>query len=133
MVTIRPQILGRQVRRREDRVKEIHTELETLRQRHPDVDVADIRKSCGERLARFKDLLLGDVPVARQALRKLLPEPLRIFPAKVDGRKTLRFEGATVRGPLVDPLYQGMASPRRTSGLITTLRRPISGVAFATQ
>src|SRR4051812_16820878 len=71
---------------------------------------------CGERLKRFEDLLLGDVPVARQALRKLLPEPLRIAPVVVGGRRTLSFEGETVLGPLFEPAtgasLQGLASPR---------------------
>jgi hypothetical protein len=73
------------------------------------------RKSelCGERLGRFKDLLLGDVPVARQALRKLLPEPLKVLPAFTGGRRTLRFEGDTLLGPrLRHGVYKGLASPR---------------------
>jgi hypothetical protein len=68
---------------------------------------------CGDRLTRFRGLLLGDVPVARQAIRKLLPEPLKMSPAFVGGRRTLRFEGATTLGPLFDTgVYKGLASPR---------------------
>jgi len=68
---------------------------------------------CADRIGRFKDLLLGDVPVARQALRKLLPEPLKVFPAVSEGRRTLRFEGDTHLGPLFDTrVYKGLATPR---------------------
>ena len=60
-------------------------------------------RMCRERLGRLKDLLLSDVPVARQALRKLLPEPLEIAPVTVDGRLTNEFEGVTTLGPQLDP------------------------------
>ena len=82
-----------------------------MQQKHPHADEAEIRRTCGDLIGRFKDLLLGEVPLARQALRRLLDGPLRISPATVDGRRTLRFDGDTVLGPLVDPIYKGMASP----------------------
>src|SRR5579859_1680421 len=101
-----------EIRRREERLKEIERELAALRNALPGMDVPEVRKACGERLARFRELLLGDVPVARQALRRLLPEPLRVFPATVEGRRTLRFEGVTTLDPLLEPSHKGMASPR---------------------
>ena len=41
-------------------------------------------------------------------------EPLRISPATIEGRRTLRFEGVTVLGPLLnlDRQHKGLASPR---------------------
>ena len=108
-----PESVLAEVRRREERLKELEKEREMVGQPLPDLDHAEIRKLCGVRLDRFRDLLLGDVPLARQALRKLLPEPLKVFPAVVEGRRTLRFEGATTLGPLFDPeVYKGLASPR---------------------
>jgi hypothetical protein len=97
--------------RREARLAEIEAELSEVEQKHPHADEAEIRKTCGELIGRFKGLLLGEVPLARQALRRLLDGPLRVSPATVDGRKTLRFDGDTVLGPLVDPIYEGLASP----------------------
>ena len=111
-----PQAILLEIKRRKERLRELDREREMLGQSMPDLGPGKLRKLCGERLARFRDLLLGDVPVARQALRKLLPEPLRVFPAVVEGRRTLRFEGATTHGPLFDTeVYEGLASPRRTA------------------
>ena len=108
-----PEAILAEIKRREDRLRELERERDTLQQGLPAHTPADIRRMCGERLARFKDLLLGDVPVARQALRKLLPEPSTVRPALVEGRRTLRFEGVTTLGPLFDPgVYKGLASPR---------------------
>ena len=108
-----PETILAEIKRREDRLKELERERDTLQQAMPAHSPADIRRMCGERLARFRDLLMGDVPVARQALRKLLPEPLTVRPAVVEGRRTLRFEGVTTLEPLFDPgVYKGLASPR---------------------
>ena len=107
-----PQTVKTEMLRRETRLAEIEAELGEARQRHPDANEAEVRRKCGELIGRFKDLLMGEVPLARQVLRKLLDGPLRVSPATVDGRKTLRFEGATVLGPLADPLHKGLASPR---------------------
>src|SRR5258708_3541092 len=111
-----PESVLAEIRRREERLEELEREQQALEQIPPSLDVADVRRMCRERLGRFKDLLLGDVPVARQALRKLLPEPLGITPVTVDGRRTLSFEGVTTLGPLLDlallpPAYKGLASP----------------------
>jgi hypothetical protein len=98
------------IRRREERLRELEGEMKAL-QPVPILD-ADIRRICREHVARFKDLLQGDVPVARQALRRLLIGKLRMSPVTVNGRRTLRFEGETTLGPLLDPGYKGWASPR---------------------
>lgn len=111
-----PDTVLAEVRRREERLEQLEREQQLVSQPLPDLGPVDIRKLCGERLGRFQDLLLGDVAVARQALRKLLPEPLKMFPAVVEGRRTLRFEGATTLGPLFDTeVYKGLASPRGTA------------------
>jgi ssDNA-binding Zn-finger/Zn-ribbon topoisomerase 1 len=104
-------ILG-EIKRLETRLEAIKGELQALSESLPVWTPAQIRDKCGERLRRFEELLLGDVPLARQALRRLLIEPLRIAPVTVQGRRTLRFEGATTLGPLLDPSYKGWASPR---------------------
>ena len=104
-------ILG-EIKRLESRLEEIRRDQQALSEALPVWTPAQIRDKCGERLRRFEELLLGDVPLARQALRRLLPEPLLISPATVQGRRTLRFEGSTTLGPLLDPTYKGLASPR---------------------
>ena len=101
-----------EIRRREERLKELERERAALAEAPPAWTPAQIREMCGARLRRFPELLRGDVPVARQALRKLLPEPLRVAPAIVTGQRTLRFEGMTVLGPLFDPAHKGLATPR---------------------
>ena len=101
-----------EIRRREERLKDLEREQAALVAAPPAWTPAEIRAMCGQRLRRFPELLHGDVPVARQALRKLLPEPLRIRPVTADGRRTLGFEGTTVLGPLFDPTHKGWATPR---------------------
>ena len=66
----------------------------------------------------LNDLIYADVPVARQALRKLLAEPMRFSPVTRGGRKTLTFEGSIKVGTLVDPVYIGVASPRGVEPLL---------------
>jgi hypothetical protein len=66
---------------------------------------------CGEWLGRFRELLLGDVPLARQALRKLLPQPLKVFPAVVEGRRTLRFKGSTTSALSLRPAFIKVCRP----------------------
>jgi site-specific DNA recombinase len=112
-----PDTVLAEIKRREQRLTEVERESRALAYAPAALSPAEIRKLCGERLARFDALLLGDVPVARQALRKLLPEPLKVTPATADGRRTLSFEGVTVLGPLLDPnptqpASKGLASPR---------------------
>jgi hypothetical protein len=85
---------------------------QALQQTPTALDMGEIRALCSERLSRFKQLLSADVPAARQALQKLLPEPLSVTPVTVQGRKTLAFEGTTVLGPLLEPVRKGLASPR---------------------
>ena len=112
-----PDTVLAEIKRREQRLTELERERRALASAPAVMTPAQIRKLCGERLTRFDALLLGAVPVARQALRKLLPEPLKITPATADGRRTLSFEGVTVLGPLLDPsptqpASKGLASPR---------------------
>ena len=77
---------------------------------------------CGERLRRYDELLLGNVPVARRALDVLIPAPLIIYPDDV--RNTLGFRGETVLGPLFDQTYKSLASPRGFVRHITGLVVP---------
>jgi hypothetical protein len=71
-----------------------------------------LHKAASAKLGRFRDLIRGDIPVARQALRKLLAEPMRFEPVVAEGRKTYKITGKTKVGALLDPNYIAMASPR---------------------
>ena len=75
----------------------------------PDVDELDLRrarKNACEAAGRFKDLLRGDVPGVRQALRKLLRDrdgnftPLSFIPIMRAGRKTYEVRGAVFAAQL---------------------------------
>ena len=65
-----------------------------------------------ERAGKFREVLAADVPQARQALRKLLAEPLQFTPVVVGSRKAYTFAGQTRVGALLAPAYIGVASPR---------------------
>ena len=99
-----------EIQKREQRLKELEQERSALSEPPPEWSPAQIRYMCGERLRRFHELLLGNVPVARRALDVLIPAPLLVYPD--DDRKTLGFRGETVLGPLFDQTYKGLASPR---------------------
>ncbi len=77
-----------------------------------EMDTARLRKALIAKMGRFKELVYGDVPVARQALRKLLAEPIQFTPVTRDGRKTYSFKGITRLGVLLEPGYIELASPR---------------------
>lgn len=94
------------LKQRKERLADVERQQATMATRSPLWTVAEIRAICGEQLQRFEQHLLGDVAGARQALRKLLPEPLRLSPATADGRRTLRFEGVTTLGPLLQKCWR---------------------------
>jgi len=91
----------------------LETELSQLTSEEPkELDLRRLRKHLEERANKFRELLAADVPQARQALRKLLAEPLQFTPVVVDGKKAYTFEGKTRVGTLLSPAYIGVASPR---------------------
>ncbi len=73
-----------------------------------------LRKELEAQAGRLKAALRADVPGARQTLRALLAEPLRLHPVLVEGRKAFRFEGQTRIGVLIDPGLYGTGSPGGT-------------------
>ena len=108
-----PDSVLEQISDRENRIKALEAELQQLQSEAPsELDMRRIRKGLRERISRFRDLIRTDIPVARQALRKLLAEPLVFSPVVVDGRKTLKFEGKTSAGVLIDSGDIEVASPR---------------------
>jgi len=60
----------------------------------------ELRQELRVRMARFKDLVYSDVPKSRQALRKLLYEPIRYIPGK---GQSVRTAWANPAGGVVTP------------------------------
>ncbi len=78
-----------------------------------DADLKRLRVALRGRLAQFDRLMMSDIPIARQAFRKLLVGRIA-FQAEVrDGARAYKLNWAIVTKPLLEPSgYIGMASPR---------------------
>lgn len=102
-----PKSIMAEIARREHRIEQIEREL--ARYRAPSINELDLRrkrKEAREMAGRFQDLLRREVPLARQALRKLLQDeegnftPFSFVPIMRDGRKTYEVRGALFAGQL---------------------------------
>jgi DNA repair exonuclease SbcCD ATPase subunit len=101
-----------QITRRETRIKTLEIELsEAQVQPFTELDRKRLSKATSAKLGRFTELLHGDIPLARQALRKLLAEPMQFQPVVRQGCKTYSFSGVTKVGALLDPDYIGGTPP----------------------
>lgn len=94
-------------------------------------DERRLRKACQEQMGRFKDLIYSNVPLARQALRKLLAGPIYFAPVVrlEDRRRTFHFEGNVDAGPLLDRTLTTLASPRGFVPYTSSLVVPFSVAA----
>ncbi len=70
-----------------------------------------LKKAAYTHMGEFKDLIYSDVPLARQALRKLLPEPIRFVPQMIEGKRGFMLYGETKAGAIFSACPTG-ASPR---------------------
>lgn len=102
-----PKSIMAEIAKREQRVAQLEREIG--RYSAPDVGELDMRrarKGAREIAGRFKDLMRGDAPRARQAMRKLLRDgdgnfaPLVFVPVVRDGRKTYTVRGSVLVAPL---------------------------------
>jgi hypothetical protein len=81
-----PQAVLAEISRLEGAIAAAEAELAGLSAALPsELDLRRFRKRAYEVVGRFKDLLLSDIPLARQALRKLLPEPIQFAPQEGRG------------------------------------------------
>jgi hypothetical protein len=80
-----------------------------------DGELRRLKASFRDRLARFDELLLSDVPMARQALRKLIPGRIEFRPVERDGERGYDLRWSLVTKALLDGNI-GMASPRGFDG-----------------
>lgn len=85
------------------RVKEIDAELARLEAAPgmADLDLKGLEGEVAGRLARFSDLLKGNVPRARQALKKLLVDRMEGTPTEAGGQRVYRFTGALSYGAVL--------------------------------
>ncbi len=110
-----PKTITREIKTREQRLEAIEQELGVFRPVElSEFDERRMRKACKEQMGRFKDLIYSNVPLARQALRKLLAGPIYFAPVVrlEDRRRTFHFEGNVDAGPLLDRTLTTLASPR---------------------
>ena len=136
-----PVALVREIAKAEARIQEIETEVARL-ETAPNLTVLDLKRLEREveaELARFADLLRGNVPRARQALKKLLVDRVTFTPIRTkNGRQTYAFTGELSYGALLrgvteyldgDPL----GTPRKYIGSFQHLELtiPFSGKVAA--
>lgn len=90
-----PAALVQEIGNAEARIKEIDAELARLEAAPgmADLDLKGLEGEVAGRLARFSDLLKGNVPRARQVLKKLLADRMEGTPTEVDGQRVYRFTG----------------------------------------
>ena len=101
-----PQTIVAEIRRLEDELTAKRAQVERFGAEAPsEMDLKRLKRAAYERLGRFKDLVYADVPLARQALRKLLAGHIVCTP---EGR----MRGETMVGPLFGPIDLAVASPR---------------------
>ncbi len=102
------------IRELEQAIETKTTELGRLTMAQPsELDQRRMKKQLREQVGRFDELIHSDVPIARQALRKLMAGPIAFSPQVRDGRKGYELKWETKIGVLLcTPTYIGVASPR---------------------
>ena len=66
-------------------------------------ELAALKKDLTERIEKFREVMRGEVHLARQALRKLLNGPIKCTPVERDGRKRYEISVETKLGGLFIP------------------------------
>lgn len=94
-------ILADEVRNREDRLKALNAEIERLEDGPKVIPLMlkQIERDVGKKVRNFSNLLQGNLPVARQALKKLFPDGLTFTPVENEGRRFYEVRGNAL--PLV--------------------------------
>jgi len=100
-----PEALVVAIAEAEGRIKEILAELARLASAPAtlaDLYVEDIERDVAQKLARFGDLLRGDVPQVRRALKNVLVDRVEFKPVNLsDGRGTYEFHGRLASGAIL--------------------------------
>ena len=124
-----PAALVQEIAKAEARIKEIDQELGRLAAAPAleRLDVSEFEEGIADQLSRFSDLLRGNVPRARQALKKLLADRVEFAPAVLEnGDRTYAFKGELSYGAVLrEAIYlRGVPSGIRTRVLGLKGRRP---------
>jgi hypothetical protein len=85
-------------------------------------DIRRLKASFRDRLTRFDDLLLSDVPLTRQALRKLIPGRIEFRPVERDGARGYHLRWSLATKALLDG---NIGVARGFASYITRLSVPI--------
>lgn len=84
-------------------------------------DIERVRAAVVARAQSFRDTLRGDILGAREALRALIPQPIR-FIADADAPSGYRIEAETVVGPLFAQVWR----PQGGLSLVQILTVPLA-------
>src|SRR5262249_35839789 len=88
-------------------------EMQTCSMEEPtEFELRRLRTAFRERLGRFDEFLRADIPLARQALQKLIPERIEFRPETVDGERKYHLGWACAVKPLTGEGYLSVATPR---------------------
>ncbi|MBI4290574.1 MAG: hypothetical protein HY661_03735 [Betaproteobacteria bacterium] len=111
-----PASIMAEINRREARLAAIEVErarLVAVDDEGPlELDVRRMRKGFRERLVDLHGLLKSDIPLARQALRKLLADRISFRPVERNGARGYDLSWKIVTGALLSDSYISLASPR---------------------
>ncbi|MBP1779285.1 MAG: hypothetical protein H6Q86_5296, partial [candidate division NC10 bacterium] len=118
-----PDTLVQAIRKSEGRLAEFHAELKRL-ESMPNLEMLGLpamEAAIGKELSRFADLLTGNVPLARQGLKKLLVDSIDFLPREsATGKQTSVFKTTLSYGAIV----QGGLS---MNGVPSGIRGPVEG------
>jgi hypothetical protein len=128
-----PASIVKEIERAEAEVKENDIELTRLTSGAAvtELDLKRIEREISKQLGRFTELLRGNVPRARQALKKLLADAVVLSTVSLaDGREAYAFEGTLQYGAVIREVictqekppgvYMGkkpLGTPQRNAGL----------------
>ncbi len=99
-----PAALVQEIAKGEVRLKEIEAELASVASVPAlgRLDLKRIERDVTQELERFDDLLHGNVPTARQALKRILADRVEFIPEETDdGRRTYCFRGELVYNGII--------------------------------
>jgi hypothetical protein len=101
-----------EIAKRQRAIAALEAQLAPHRLQFVNRDIATLKAGMIERRSRFQDLIHSDIPLARQAQRKLLVGPIKCIPVVRDGKNGYAVPGETRLGALVPQACVRLASPR---------------------
>jgi site-specific DNA recombinase len=104
-----PDSILNEITLRENKINALKVELDQATIPVSDeLDERRLKKALTAHMSQFKDLMYSDTMKAKRAIKTLLDGALIVKPLE----KGWHFEGKTKLGPLLDPSYTKLASPR---------------------